>query len=248
VTQAESGYLSLNRISDQGPTCGRHVDHRTSRPGWMACNAILGATDGARAPRVGQHVETTLFDDAVTLIGPVRDELSDDRRGADAPRQRIEHRGAGRLIPVDRRADLLTCASRPQLSQARGRGCCASRNSPTIPASRRTRCARATACSCTKRCGSSSARARARSGWSAQAPGVPIGRCAASSEAFDCREMRRGGPAVADPHPTRVGTVAEHRAAVPLHGNADRRSVRRPARQHTEGDRRRTAKVTTARK
>ena len=79
ITQAESGFMSLNGFPDGEPvrTGPPIVDMAT---GMSACNAILLALVARERLGRGQHVEVALIDTAVAMTGILRHGLSDQRR------------------------------------------------------------------------------------------------------------------------------------------------------------------------
>ncbi len=233
VTQAESGFLSMNGFPDQDPVRAgtSTIDIST---GMMACNAILGALMARERHGVGQHVETTLFDDAVTLIGQygmnylmTGEEQVRPGNGSNTAEP------AGLFQSIDGPI-YLTCASdrsyrklavevlrKPELADDPRFATNALRTSNRVQLHEALR---------------AQFRTRTREVWleRGQAAGVPIGPVRSVSEAFDCEEMRERGLLSQLPHPT-VGTVPNIGPPFRFHGTPIVDPVAAPLLgQHTE--------------
>ena len=133
ITQAESGFMSLNGFPDGEPvrTGPPIVDIAT---GMSACNAILLALIARDRLGRGQQVEVALIDTAVAMTAFLRHGLSGQRRKSRPLRKFAEwlaHRGS---LPGLRRAALHGLRQRPAVPPARGRraGAAGPRHRPAV--------------------------------------------------------------------------------------------------------------------
>ena len=112
ITQAESGFMSLNGFPDGEPvrTGPPIVDMAT---GMSACNAILLALLARDRLGRGQHVEVALIDIAVAMTGVLRHGLSDQRREPGPLRKFAERLADRRRLSGLRWAALYGLRQRP---------------------------------------------------------------------------------------------------------------------------------------
>jgi len=201
VVQAETGFLSMNGFPDQDPVRAGPsiVDIST---GMMTCNAILGALMARERHGIGQHVEVTMFDDAIALTGQYGMNYlmtGDDQQRPGNGSNTAEPVG---LFPTANGPLYLTCANdrnfrklavevldRPHLAQDKRFQTNAARMANRKELHEILR---------------GSFRERRREEWLelGHRTGVPMGLVRTIKEAFDSDEMRQRGLLSTIPHPT----------------------------------------------
>jgi len=228
VTQAESGFMSLNGFPDGEPvrTGPPIVDMAT---GMSACNAILLALLARDRLGRGQHVEVALIDIAGGDDRLLWHGLSDQRQQSRPFWQFAEWLAHRRGLPGVRRAALYGLRQRPAVSAAghRGAGTARSRHRSRICPPEKTD--RPTRKSCAPSLPGFFSSDKLEN-WMAKMKkaNIPVGYLRTVEEGFNAPEVRDRHRLSQIPHPNRRRRP-QHRNAAQYELDADHRSRSRAA-------------------